>query len=81
MKSRVTITLDPDVHARAKRAARVRRTSVSGLIEDFLRSPQTAGSGESLVDQMLGCGVLRTVRRGRDPLYDALHDRLIARRK
>ncbi len=79
MKTRVTITLDPEVHARAKAVARARRTSVSGLIEAFLRSPDVAGAGGSLVDEMLGCAELRTVEDGRDPLYDALHARRIAR--
>ena len=81
MKARVTITLDPEVHARAKRTARARRTTVSGLIEGFLRSPQAAGQDKSLVDEMLGCSELRMVKRGRDPLYDQLHERLIARRR
>jgi Family of unknown function (DUF6364) len=82
MKSRVTITLDPDVHARAKQAARARRTTVSGLIESFLRSPAAAParSGPSLVDQMLGSGELRSVPAGADPLFDALHARHIAPR-
>jgi len=79
MKARVTITLDPEVHARAKRTARARRTTVSGLIEGFLRSPQAAGKDRSLVDEMLGCGELRAVKRGQDPLYDDLHERFIAR--
>lgn len=82
MKSRVTITLDPDVHARAKLAARERRTTVSGLIESFLRSPAAAPAraGPSLVDQMLGSGELRSVPAGVDPLFDALHARHIAPR-
>lgn len=81
MKSRVTITLDPEVHARAKRTARTRRTTVSGLIEGFLRSPLAAGKDKTLVDEMLGCGKLRAVKRGRDPLYDELYERLIVRRR
>ena len=80
MKTRVTITLDPEVHARAKAVARARRTTVSGLIEAFLRSPDAVGSG-ALVDEMLGCAELRSVEPGRDPLYDALHSRHIARRR
>ena len=81
MKTRVTITLDPEVHARAKLAARTRRTTVSGLIEAFLRSPQAAGNGSSLVDAMLGSGKLRDLKPGRDALYDALRKRHIARRR
>jgi len=80
MKRRITITLDPAVHARAKQAARARRTTVSGLIEACLRSTATR-VGESLVDEMLGSAELRSVKRGRDPVYDALYDRYIARRR
>lgn len=81
MKTRVTITLDPATHARAKLAARARRTTVSGLIEAYLRSPIGAGEGASLVDEMLGSGSLRQMKPGRDPLFDALHRRHIERRR
>lgn len=81
MKTRVTVTLDPKVHAHAKQVARARRTTVSGLIEGFLRSSRGPGMGRSVVDDMLGCAQLRPVKPGRDPLYDALHARHIARRK
>ncbi len=81
MKTRVTISLDPEVHARAKAMARARRTTVSGLIEDFLRSSEAPGTGVSLVDEMIGCAELRPVEPGRDPLYDALHGRHIQGRR
>jgi hypothetical protein len=83
MKSRVTITLDPDVHARAKQAARARQTTVSGLIEAYLRSPAAAParSGPSLVDEMLGSSALRSVPAGVDRRFDALHARQIAPRR
>jgi len=81
MKTRVTITLDPEVHAHAKRTARARRTTVSGLIEKFLSSPEAAGNDASLVDEMLGCSELRAVKHGQDILYDELHGRFIARRR
>ncbi len=42
MKKRITLTLDPEVLYRAKRIAHVRETSVSGLIEDFVRSAQVS---------------------------------------
>jgi hypothetical protein len=80
MKTRVTITLDPATHARAKAAARSRRTTVSGLIEACLRSTP-AQSGTSLVDEMIGSAKLRRVKRGRDPLYDALYDRYVKGRQ
>ena len=81
MKTRVTITLDPEVHERAKAIARARRTSVSGLIEEFFRSAEAPAPAASLVDEMLGCAELRTVDPGRDPLYDALHARHIQGRR
>ncbi|MGH8726680.1 MAG: DUF6364 family protein [Burkholderiales bacterium] len=81
MKTRVTITLDPDVHAHAKQVARARRTTVSGLIEEFFRTHQSTKGRGSLVDDMLGSARLRAVKPGADPLYDALHARHIARRR
>ena len=38
MKTRVTITLDPEVHRLAKQKARRKHTTVSGLIESLLQS-------------------------------------------
>jgi hypothetical protein len=38
MKNRVTLTIDPAVTRRAKKLAHAKRTSVSGLVEQFLRS-------------------------------------------
>lgn len=80
MKTRVTITLDPEVHNRAKQVARAKRTTVSGMIEAYLRSSAVRKTG-SLVDKMIGSAKLRTVKRGRDPLFDALYDRHIVRRR
>lgn len=71
MKTRVTITLDPAIHQRAKRAARARKTSVSSLIETLLESAAPL-STVSLVDQMIGSASLRSPEMGTDPLYDAL---------
>lgn len=59
MKTRATITIDPKLHARAKRLARQRKTSVSGLFEQFLKSQSE--SGVSAVDQMLGSASLREI--------------------
>lgn len=81
MKTRVTITLDPDIHAHAKQVARAQRTTVSGLIEAFFRAQQNAGRRASLVDDMLGSAKLRAVTPGADPLHDALRARHIARRR
>lgn len=80
MKTRITITLEPEIHRRAKRTAQTRHTTVSGLIETLLQSADTASQYPSLVDDMLGAGVLRESAPGKDALYDALRDRHIKRR-
>ncbi|HKS30763.1 MAG TPA: DUF6364 family protein [Chthoniobacterales bacterium] len=72
MKARVTITLDPATHRQAKRVARLRRTTVSGLIEKLLRSIGSRPKPGSLVTEMIGSAKLRSPRPGSDPLYDAL---------
>lgn len=81
MKSRVTIKLDSQADARAEQVARARRTTVSGLIEAFLRSTDADVTSVSLVDDMLGSAKLRSVKLGDAPLYDALHARYIARQR
>ena len=81
MKTRVTITLDPDVHAHAKQVARAQHTTVSGLIEAFFRAQKSAWARGSLVDDMLGSAELRMLKPGADPLRDALHGRHISRRR
>ncbi|MGI9045281.1 MAG: DUF6364 family protein [Burkholderiales bacterium] len=81
MKTRVTITLGPDVHAHAKQVARARRTTVSGLIETFFRAQQSGKGRSSVVDDMVGSAELRAVNPGAEPLHDALHARHIARRR
>lgn len=71
MKSRVTITLDPEVHRLAKKTAGRKRTSVSGLIESLLRS-EMKQKNMSVVEQMAGCAELRQPLPGSDPLFDSL---------
>ena len=71
MKARVTITLDPEVHRLAKRKARKKHTTVSGLIESLLQA-ETAPIEEDLVASMRGSASLRDTAPGTDPLYDAL---------
>lgn len=79
MKTRVTITLDPGVHERARKVARTRRTTVSGLIEHCLRSVSAARGSESVVDAMVGSAERRQPAPGEDPLHEALHRRHVAR--
>lgn len=45
MKSRLSLTVDPQVTHRAKRVARVRNQSLSSMVEDLLR--QAADSDRS----------------------------------
>jgi Family of unknown function (DUF6364) len=71
MKTRVTITLDPATHQRAKRTAAKRNTTVSGLIDTLLKNAETSARS-SLVDSMIGSSALRDSVPGADPLFDAL---------
>ncbi|MFT3990070.1 MAG: DUF6364 family protein [Luteolibacter sp.] len=71
MKSRVTITLDPQIHRLAKQAASRKHTTVSGLIESLLEA-ETERPQEDLVATMTGISTLRAPAPGSDPLYDAL---------
>ena len=71
MKTRVTITLDPEVHRLAKRKARRNHTTVSGLIESLLQS-ETAPAKTDLVASMTGSASLRKPVADTDPLHDAL---------
>lgn len=56
MKTRITVTIDPQIVRRAKRIAHLRRTSVSALIEEFLRqTPVEANApGSSFARQWAG---------------------------
>ncbi|MBI5879226.1 MAG: hypothetical protein HZB53_16380 [Chloroflexi bacterium] len=56
MKTRITLTIDPQIVRRAKRIAHVRRTSVSALVEEFVRAaPDEPGAaGSSFVQQWAG---------------------------
>lgn len=56
MKNRVTLSIDPAVTRRAKKLAHAKRTSVSGLVEQFLRSAPIAGEEQtpSFVERWAG---------------------------
>lgn len=43
MKTRVTLTLDPEIVRQAKNVARVRQTNLSALVEDMLRTTAQQG--------------------------------------
>ncbi|MDA0348072.1 MAG: DUF6364 family protein [Verrucomicrobia bacterium] len=74
MKSRVTITLDPKIHERAKRLARRRRASVSGLIESLLSEQQEPDG--SIVDSMIGSSTLKPSKSG-DTKQEALQKKYL----
>jgi len=71
MKTRVTITLDPEVHQLAKQRARKKHTTVSGMIESLLNS-EIRHKTTDLVAGMTGCASLREPAPGTDPLHDTL---------
>ena len=56
MKRRITLSIDPSVTRRAKKLAHTRQTSVSALVEQFLRSaPMVAGErATSFVERWTG---------------------------
>ncbi len=78
MKTRVTITLDPDTHRAAKRAARIHSTTFSGLVEGLLASVAES-QVKSVVDGMIGSATLRETAPGADPLSDALRAKYLRR--
>jgi hypothetical protein len=56
MKNRITLTMDPEIAKRAKRIAHERKTSVSALIEDLVRSTPVLArkQKESFTDRWAG---------------------------
>ncbi len=78
MKSRITITLDPEVHRLAKQRAVRRKTTVSGLIELLLQSDISVKKPD-LVRSMIGSARLRVPESGKDPLHDALRAKYLRR--
>jgi|694.fasta_scaffold46916_6 hypothetical protein len=63
MKSRITITIDPKVHALARKTAKRRDTTVSGLIEGLLRE-EGGHARQGIVDKMTGVASLREPAKG-----------------
>jgi hypothetical protein len=75
MKSRVTLTMDPEIAVRAKRIAHERRTNVSALIEDLIRhAPLSSKSQEPFVEKWAGKFHLRKSVRP-DPKLEYLKKR------
>jgi hypothetical protein len=75
MKTRATLTIDPELHGRAKRLAKQRRTTVSGLFESFLaQQPDPSGSK---VDSLIGCSRLKKESKPRDAKRDYLESKYL----
>lgn len=77
MKTRVTITLEPEVHRLAKKAARRRRTTVSGLFASLVEAEEAARSKGNIVAAMVGSARLREPAPGSDPLHEALRSKYL----
>ncbi len=71
MKTRVTITLDPEVQRLAKQKTRRKHTTVSGLIEPLLQSA-TSTKNDDRVAGMTGIASLRDSVPSADSLSDTL---------
>jgi hypothetical protein len=75
MKNRITLTIDPDMAAKAKRIAHARRTSVSALVEDLIRrTPVSRQLEEDFGDKWGGKLRLRTPSKP-DARFDYLKKR------
>jgi hypothetical protein len=76
MKSRITLTMDPEVARKAKRIAHARKTNVSALIEDLVRNASVTASKEQPSFAKKWAGKLR-VRKPKlsDPRLEALKSR------
>jgi len=75
MKTRISISMEPEVHRRAKQAARRRGTTVSGLISSLVNA--AVDDGGPLVDRLVGSAELRKPPHGSDPLHDALQKKYV----
>lgn len=71
MKMRATITIDPEVHAQARKLANRRKTTVSGLIESLLR--EQASGAASIVDALVGSAELKDPPDAGDQRAENLH--------
>ena len=77
MKKRITVTIDADIAKRAEQLAETRKTTVSAVIEESLRSApdlkpyRTKKSNQSFSEKWAGKLRVRTPKTP-DPLLDAL---------
>jgi len=79
MKSRLTLTVDPQVTHSAKRAARLRNKSLSALVEDLLREVSMVDSGDAPEPKQSfserWAGKLKLERREGDARFQALAEK------
>ncbi|MBI3301209.1 MAG: hypothetical protein HYZ72_03905 [Deltaproteobacteria bacterium] len=76
MKSRITLTMDPQIARRAKQLAHARKTSVSALIEEFLRSASLTSEKGRLSFAQKWAGKFRVASSPEpDPRLEALKAR------
>ena len=75
MKTRITLSIDPETGERAKRLARERNTTVSGLFSEFVEAhaPDKA-SPEKFWSQWSGAFVVR--ERPGDTRYERMKEKL-----
>ena len=75
MKTRITVTLDPQVVQRAKSVARSRKSSLSALIEDLLtRTVDHNAHRVNFTQKWVGKFTVRVPEKS-DPLLDAMKAR------
>lgn len=75
MKSRVTITLDPEVVRKAKAVARARRTNLSALVEELLRQTTEHAAPRPRFSRKWAGKLELRESDGRDELLEALKQR------
>lgn len=71
-KKRVTLTLNPAVHAEAKRIAKLRGLSFSSLVEALLAGQHEPTAEEWLASLKVDPSRIEAPAPGEDPLYDAI---------
>jgi hypothetical protein len=75
MKSRVTLTIDPEIAGRAKRIAHARKTSVSALVEELIRrTPLSPKLENDFVEKWAGKLQLRKPKKP-EPRFEYLKKR------
>jgi len=74
MKTKATIYINPDTLSEAKKIAKAKNTTVSGLIEHLLK--QASVSAADPVKNLIGSAELNSAYSN-DPLYEKLTEKYI----